>query len=291
MNYTIKNDELTVVISDAGAELQSIQSADRTEYLWQADPKYWGEKALNIFPYAARLTDKTYTLNGKSYQMQIHGLVKYLVLEAEEQCEDSITFVLKSNEETKKQYPVDFVYKIRYSLCKNELITTTTVENTGAERMYFAVGGHPGFNVPLEEGLSFDDYYLEFAQPAHPTRVGFSANCLLSGQDTLYELENDTRIPLHHDLFARDAIVLKHVPRCVSLKSDKGNRSVKVTYPDFPNIGFWHMPRTDAPYVCIEPWSSLPSRDGVIEDFAQQSDLIALNAGKVYENTWTIEIC
>ena len=291
MNYTIQNNILTVVISNAGAELQSIKTADGTEYLWQADPKYWDEKAPNIFPYVARLTNGTYTWNGTSYEMLIHGFMKYMVLEAEEQQEDSITFVLRSNEETKKQYPVDFVYKIRYSLCKNCLITTTTVENSDTERIYFAVGGHPGFQVPLEEGLAFEDYYLEFEQQAHPTRIGFSETCFLTGQDELFELENGKKIPMRHDMFDKDAIVLKHSSRCVTLKSDKGTRSVKVTYPDFQYIGFWHMPRTDAPYVCIEPWSSLPSRQGVVEEFSQQADLISLNAGKTYETEWTIEIC
>lgn len=290
MNYTIQNDILTVVISDAGAELQSIQTADGTEYLWQADPKYWGERALNIFPYVARLTNGTYTLHGESYQMKIHGFLKYLTVQVDEQTKESITFVLEANEETRKQYPCEFVYKIRYSLSGNQLLTTTTVENKDSERIYFAVGGHPGFNVPLEEGLSFDDYYLEFSQTAQPTRVGFSKTCFLTGQDELFALENGKCIALHHDMFAKDAIVLKHAPRCVTLKSDKGNRSVKVEYPDFQYIGFWHMPRTDAPYICIEPWSSLPSRQDVVEEFSQQSDLISLDAGKVYETTWKIEI-
>ena len=291
MNYTIQNDILTVVISDAGAELQSIQTADGTEYLWQADAKYWDEKAPNIFPYVARMTNGTYTLQGKAYQMMIHGFLKYLTVKVSEQTEESITFVLGSNEETRKQYPCEFVYKIRYSLSGNQLLTTTTVENKDSERIYFAVGGHPGFNVPLEEGLSFDDYYLEFSQTAQPTRVGFSKTCFLTGQDELFALENSKRIALHHDMFAKDAIVLKHAPRCVTLKSDKGNRSVKVEYPDFQYIGFWHMPHTDAPYICIEPWSSLPSRQDVVEEFSQQSDLISLDAGNVYETTWVIEIC
>ena len=38
MNYTIKNEFLTVEVSDEGAQLQSIRGADGTEYLWQADP-------------------------------------------------------------------------------------------------------------------------------------------------------------------------------------------------------------------------------------------------------------
>lgn len=290
MDYTIKNEQMTVVISDFGAELQSIRGADGTEYLWQADPAFWHGKAPNIFPYVARLTDGKYTFGGSTYEMKIHGIIKYMTLLMEEHSENSITFRLDSNEETKAQYPFDFTYRITYTLNKAVLETTTSVENHGDSRMFFAVGGHPGFNVPLEDGLAFDDYYLEFGEEAHPTRVGFTEACFLNGNDALYELEDGRRILLQHDLFDNDAIVLKHAPRCVRIASDKGTKSIKVNYPDFQYIGFWHMPHTTAPYVCVEPWSSLPSRDGVTEDFAQQSDLIGLDGKKKYSTTWTIEL-
>lgn len=290
MNFTIKNEYLTVTISDKGAELQSVRSADGTEYLWQGNSAVWEDKAPNIFPYIARMTDGKYTVYGNEYEMKIHGFVMYMTLTVEEQKDDSITFRLDSNEETKAQYPFAFTYRITYRLEDRKLVTMTTVENKDEKRMFFGLGGHPGFNVPLEEGLTFEDYYLEFAQNAHPTRIGFSPTCFLTGEDTLFALDGGKRIPMAHNMFDQDAIVLKHIPRTVKLESDKGTRSVTVTYPDYQYIGFWHMPRMEAPYVCIEPWSSLPSRQGVVEDLAQQSDLIGLEPGKVYENTWVIEV-
>lgn len=290
MNYTIGNEKLTVVVSDRGAELQSIKSADGTEYLWQADPEVWDGKAPNIFPYVARLTEGTYTLNGTAYQMQIHGLVDYMTLDVEKQSQTSITFRLDGTEEVKKSYPFDFSYRITYTVDENVLLTTVTVDNHGDERMYFAVGGHPGINVPLDKELKFEDYYLEFDQPTHPTRVGFTERCFLSGKDELFELEANKRLALTHSLFDQDAIVLKHAARSVAIRSEKGTKCVIAKYPDFPYIGFWHMPHTEAQYVCIEPWSSLPSRDGIVEEFSQQSDLIHLAGKETFEITWTLEI-
>jgi len=63
---------------------------------------------------------------------------------------------------------------------------------------------------------------------------------------------------------------------------------VRLIAPDFPIFGCWHMPKTDAPYVCLEPWSSLPSRSGVIEDLKTQPDLICLPAGEVYRTQWSL---
>lgn len=290
MFYTIKNDCLTVEINDHGAELHSIKTADGTEYLWQGNPEIWKGQAPNLFPYVARLTDKKFAFEGKEYSMKIHGFINAVDLTVEKASESEITFRYDSNEETLAQYPFAFIYRITYALEGSMLTVRNEVENSGESRMYFGIGGHPGFNVPLEEGLTFEDYFLEFSHTTHPWRVGFTPDCYRNGQDESYPLEDDRRIRLHHDLFDDDAVVLNNVDHCVTLRSDKGKRAVRVSYPDYPVIGFWHMPKTTAPYVCIEPWRSLPSRSGVIEDFAQQADLVALDGGKTYRNTWTIEI-
>lgn len=290
MEYTIQNQELSVTVSDFGAELRSIRSKDGTEYLWQGDPTFWKDRAPNIFPYVARLTEGKYSLKGRVYQMKIHGFVKYTVLEAQKKSEDVLNFVLKADEETRRQYPWDFIYRITYRLRGTVLEVENQVENLGDERMYFGIGGHPGFNVPLEEGLAFEDYQLKFSAPCRPWRVGFTPDCFLNGQDQEYVLQEGQRIPLQHELFDQDAVVLKHVDREVTLYSEKGSRGITVTYPDFPYIGFWHKPQSQAPYVCIEPWSSLPSRKGICEDFSQQSDLISLEGHGSWKTCWRIQI-
>ena len=80
------------------------------------------------------------------------------------------------------------------------------------------------------------------------------------------------------------------MPRQITLASEKGKKKIQVSYPNMAYLGLWHMPHTDAPYICIEPWSSLPSRKGVIEDLEKQENLIALEAGDVYVNGWEITV-
>ena len=98
------------------------------------------------------------------------------------------------------------------------------------------------------------------------------------------------KLPLEHSLFDHDAIVLTNVSPCVTLKSDKSYRAIRVEYPDMPYVGFWHMPKTDAPYICIEPWSSLPARKGIVEDLTTQPGLISLDVGCEYKNQWSVEV-
>ena len=156
--------------------------------------------------------------------------------------------------------------------------------------MPFGIGGHPGFNVPLVSGEAFEDYVLQFSCPCQPDRVGFSPAVYLNGQDERYPLRQDQFLELRHGLFDEDAVILKNMAREVTLRSKISERGVCVSYPDMPYLGIWHWPKTDAPYVCIEPWSSLPSRQDVVEEFTCKSDLIQLPAGKAYQTDWSITL-
>lgn len=69
MLYTIANDSLRITINDLGAQLWSIQTADGTEYLWQGDPRYWSDRALNLFPQIGLCTNGKYTLHGREYSL------------------------------------------------------------------------------------------------------------------------------------------------------------------------------------------------------------------------------
>ena len=285
--HTIKNSHLTVTAAEAGAELQSILGADGTEYLWQGDPKYWSDRALNIFPYVARLTQGSYYLDGKLHRMQIHGIAPYRDFRLVSNDGTRMVLELVSDADTLAQYPREFAFRVIYSLEESTLTVTYEVENRDEKTMYFGLGGHPGFNVPLGSGR-YEDYRLRFGKPCQPRRVGFNADCFVTGELEDFSLEDGQILPLRHDLFDDDAIVLQDMDRQVTLEGE--GRSVTVTFPQMAYLGLWHWPRTDAPYICIEPWCSLPSMAGRVAVFEEQKDLTALEPGAVYENQWTIRI-
>ncbi len=281
---TIKNDFLVIKIDEKGATLQSIQDAQGKEYLWQGDPKYWEDRAPNLFPYIGRFTEGKYCLDGQNYEMDIHGFAKDMMFEFAQDSDREISFWLKDNEETKRQYPYAFEFGVTYTLHENKLSVLYIVKNKSNRIMYFGVGAHPGFFVPMEDGLAFEDYYLEFNKTAPVKRVGFSEDCFVNGEYEDFMLEEGVRLPLTHDMFDDDAIVLTDMSRTVTLKSDKGSKAVRVEYPDMKYLGIWHWPKKDAPYVCIEPWSSLPSRKDIVEDLSTKPSLLSLEAGKEYKN-------
>lgn len=289
MLITIQNKALSLTVDTLGAQMMSLKSTDGCQYLWQGDPQYWGDRAPVLFPFIARLYRDAYRLNGKRYEMKIHGFAAASEFAVKAQGEDHLTLRLENTQDTYGVYPCVFALDITYRLVDTTVEVSYCISNRDAQTMHFGIGGHPGFCVPLEPGEQFADYRLIFGERCVPDRIGFTDDLLLSGCDKPYPLKDGNEIPLSHDLFDEDAIVLQNMAKKVTL-CGKGKRSVTVAYPDMPYLGIWHWPKTDAPYVCIEPWTSLPARQDVEEEFSCKSDMIHLPAGETYENIWTITV-
>lgn len=287
MLHTLQNEYLTVQIHEKGATPWSIKDADGTEYLWQGDTRYWRNRAPHLFPYIGRMPEGKYTLRGEPHRMNMHGFARDMVFDVKDSSDTHLVFSLTNNEETYNLYPCAFCLSIIYQLAGRALSITYRVENTDDKPMHFGIGAHPGFNVPLETGAAFEDYYLEFDTVTDVKRVELSVDCFVTGELTPFPLTDGVRLPLTHDMFDNDAIILTDMATSVTLKSSKSGKHVCATYPDMPYLGIWHMPKTDAPYVCIEPWSSLPSRHGVVEELTTKPGLIALESQGAYTNEIT----
>lgn len=291
MNYAIENDKLKVLISTRGAELQSIYGKTTNfEYLWQGKEPFWKNRATNVFPICGRLFDGKYTYNNNSYELSCHGFVGKQEFVVVNFSRTKIKLKLTANEETKKIYPFDFAFTVDYTLKGSTLKTEYHVENMGEEDLPFTLGGHPGFNVPLAENLEFSDHYLEFSNKCTAKRLVFSETCFYTGEKAPFSLKECKKIPLKHSMFNKDAIFLYGTDKTITLKSDEAERFVKVSFPDMNYVGFWHNPKTKAPFICIEPWMGVPGLDGVIEDFSTKQEMIRLAKGGTYVNGFEIEV-
>ena len=290
MLYTLHNDCMQVTVDDLGAQIMSITASDGLEYLWSGDPAFWGDRAPVLFPYVGRLTEGCYTFRDKRYEMGIHGFAAQSRFMAVVEEDDRLILALSDTPEIRKQYPFAFDFSVCFELDGTTLNITYAVENRSRIPMHFGLGGHPGFRLPLEKGRSFEDYRLSFSRSCRPYQVNLSDSCMVLGHETPYALENGTTIPLHHRLFDHDAVSLDHVDKTVTLSAGEGRRGVTVSYPMMRYLGIWHTTASNAPFVCIEPWSSLPSRLDIVEDISQQGDLITLLPDEIYLNPWSITI-
>ena len=290
MIYTIQNDKLSVSVSSLGAELTSIKGLDSgIEYLWQGDKKYWCGRAPNMFPICGRLYEGKYTYLGKEYTMPNHGIARSSEFSLKSACKEQITLSLVSNDATKENYPFDFTYDITFKVCGSTLDITYSVKNNDEKELIFAIGAHPAFNVPFN-GWHFEDYYVEFGSTCDAVRVDFSPTCYCTKNDKLYSEHGTKRIDLNHSLFDDDAIFLYNVDKQITLGSYKHSGSITLKYKGMKYLGLWHMPKTDAPYICIEPWTSIPATDGQVDDLLTKDEMIHLPSGYSYKNEYSITI-
>ncbi len=291
MNYTIENEFLKVEIADRGAEMMSlVGKKSGNEYLWQGDATYWASRATVLFPICGRLTEGKYTWQGKEYEMVLHGFAKLATYSVVCQKSDAITFELRSDDESRAIYPFDFIFRVTYSLDGSTVRTALNVENIGEGELPFSVGGHPGFRVPFIEGESFEDYYMEFGCVKPAKRLIMSPTCYYTGKTEPFALRDGKILELRHDLFDNDAIFLEDMCNRVSLKSKKNDRAITMVFEDMTHLGFWHKPKTEAPYVCIEPWHGVPAYDGKIDDFATKNEMMHLEAGKTYGTYFDVTV-
>ena len=229
-----------------------------------------------------RLWQKTYVYDGAQYHLDIHGFVRNSVLLPERVTDCSVSFVLRESDETMKVYPFEFKYTVTYEIKNNALHVIFEVENKANKTMYFGIGGHPGINLPLDSVHEFEDYSVYFEDNAKPEQAVFSEDCFFLNGYVPFELSCG-RLDLRHSLFDNDAIILKEHGGRVRLRPRDSGLGVEVGFSDFKYLGMWHKPKSDAPYVCIEPWSSLPSEREVITDISKQADLIKLEVGEKYK--------
>ncbi len=295
MTHILENKQLRVEIDEHGAQVMSIyEKTSNTEYLWQGDATYWAGRATLLFPICGRLIEGRYTYKGKSYDMLLHGFIRNVDLTVSAKNitseEPSISLTYSDNELTRAQYPFAFRYTVTYTLRGNTLDHKFLVENTGDEVLPFGIGGHPGFNIPLEAGTTFTDYYIEFSDICPARKLILTETCFMTDETEPFPLENGKIYRLHHDMFDNDAIFLRDMATSVTLKSDKTTKAVTVSYTNMPYLGLWHKPKTEAPYMCIEPWNGLPADDGIVDDMATKKYMNRIRPGESAEFGMSITI-
>ena len=107
MNYTIKNQDLLLEISNHGAEIKVIKYQN-IDYLHNSDPKFWGRSAPILFPNIGTIKNGQSFINNIPYTMMKHGFIRDRDFTITHHETSSITFSYLSTEEDLKLYPFLF---------------------------------------------------------------------------------------------------------------------------------------------------------------------------------------
>lgn len=251
----LENSQLVVQINEIGAEITSvIDKATGYEFIWQADPAYWGRHAPALFPIVGGLKNDTYEYQGVQYHLGRHGFARDRVFKTQATTANSASFYLKSDEETLKQYPFEFSFQITYILHQNSVTVSYEVLNPSAKsKLYYSVGGHPAFNVEQNKSGEFDDVTFSFEPEGAYLLIPLTSSGLIDFKKAKYKTV--TNLQLTHKDFKRDALVYQINDKTEAVLRDaKSKVEIRLRPSRMNYIGVWSPKGVKAPFICIEPW-------------------------------------
>lgn len=287
--FQISNDKITIQVDSMGAELKSLKDvASGREYMWNADPKYWKRTSPVLFPLVGGLKDGVYRLDGREYPMGQHGFARDMEFKLKSQAAHEIWFTLESDSETLGKYPYPFQLELGYELADKTVTVKWRVKNPAKECMYFAIGGHPAFLCPIEDGTKQTDYKIRFDAKEQVISSSLE-NGLIIDKSNTYTLQNGI-LPVTEHLFDGDALVIEHdQAHRVSLVKPDGTDYLTVEF-DAPLFGIWSPPRKQAPFICIEPWYGRCDRAGYEGEWKDREWMQALDAGEIFEAEYKVTV-
>lgn len=277
----LNNGILSIEIDKHGAELKSVVK-NGFEYMWCGDKKYWSRTSPVLFPFVGGLKDKKYILNGKHYPMGQHGFARDCDFELSEISQNSVTYILKSNEETISKYPFDFTLAIKYTLINSSIKIEWKVKNENQKVMSFSIGAHPAFNLKSGEN------YFKFDNKNDITYNLLDENGLYL-ETPKHTLENDGYAKIESTMFDNDALIIENrQAKEVSICDSEKNPYVTVKFTT-PLFGLWSPAKKNAPFVCIEPWYGRCDKNDFCGEISERDYIINIDAGETFEAEYEIE--
>lgn len=286
----LKNDVLTVEVSCAGAELQSIRK-NGVEYLWQGDPAYWGRRSPVLFPIVGSVWEKRYRVDGREYELGQHGFARDMVFDLISSSETEVRYRLVSSEETREKYPFDFCLEIAYRLHDSSLDVIWEVTNPAETDLYFQIGAHPAFNYPDYDPQKSGRGHLTFDRAEGLECIRIKEKGCVDAL-TKWPLEmTEGVVKLEKDTFdSIDTIMLQDSQiREVNMFKEDGTPWLSVRF-DAPVVGIWSPPGKVAPFICLEPWYGRCDTAGYEGEYKDKEWMNRLAPGEKFSSVYTIEI-
>ena len=285
----LRNEQISITVSEKGAELQSIKDANGKEYLWQGDPAFWPRRSPILFPIVCSVNNDTYQAEGQEYHLPRHGFARDTDFKLISRSDRKVTFALESSEETKKVYPYDFTLSVSYVLDGNKIGVIWHVHNTDTREIHFQIGGHPAFNIPdMKAGESqHGRIRLDNAEPLDGLKS------YIDGSHEMIEVPVETEqgvIEFSDNTWRNDSVKIhKSQVHRAELLNKAGEPEVTLEFRT-PVIAFWSPYGKEAPFVCIEPWYGLGDPRGFLGAFKDKPLMNHLQPGASFMSKYDIII-
>jgi len=284
MIVTVSDNKLSVSANTNGATLTSVKRLrDKREFLWQGSEDSWTEQDVVIFPFVARQKDGWYSIDGKRYDMPLHGVCRHADF-TEQRVSDSETVLInRYNESTLEKYPFRYEYSVRFKVEGGALEVTHTAKNLDDKLMYFMMGAHPAFNVCATEKdgkIDTGANYIDFLKPISPNYLTLEEKGhFITGTAPFGTI---TKLSAGKDVMVKYKTVM-----LTDVGTDKlalrlaDGESVYFDFGEVDVLAFWSMEESGA-YICIEPWHGAPDRLDPVRELKDKAFVHTLEPGKTF---------
>ena len=288
MKKTIDNGQLRISVNEMGAELCEIYDLEeKRDVLWDGNPDCWAGFSPLLFPNCGLLLNNAYTYEGKQYTQPNHGFAKSSLFEFAGMDENSISYRLQDNEETRANYPFSFLLEVTHRLEGRNLQVEWKVSNRGDKPMPFSIGGHSAFRtIPTKAGSGHAGCYLVFDSAGEKVyQQKTPAGPLSPKQHRL--AADEGRVQLTADFFAKDLLLFENQTQSMGLADENGKLFIMVRFAGFPVVVAWAKP--NAPFVCIEPWYGAPDEEDFTGCLSQRKNIQLLSPGETWSASYSVE--
>ena len=266
--------EARAEIATLGAEARAWTVAGR-DLLWPGDPAIWPEISPILFPVVGWTRDGKERVDGKSYDLKLHGFARFEPFAVERREADFVRLVLADNERTRAVYPFAFDFAVEYRLTEDALAVTLEVANTGARAAPYACGLHPGFRWPLGD-RGREGALIRFEREERPEAPAIAPGGLI-GKGTKPVPIRGRDLPLTDALFANDAVCLLDCASRELAFIDASGASISMTFPGYRHAAIWTRP--GAPFICLECWTGYSDPEGFDGDLFEKPSMRVLEPG------------
>lgn len=288
-NVQLENERLIIQINESGAELARIYDKDRQrEVLWDASPQIWPRHAPILFPFVGNCYQGIYQYHGRSYPMTPHGFARDRIFELTALARHEAHFQLSDDAESYQVYPFHFTLDVGHKLESSRVLVTWKVTNHGDGVMWFMIGGHPAFRVPL--GKTIHDFTFRFGQQERLHYEAPDENGYITAKKQGYLLLRDGMAPLAKGFFKETLTYIfdeGQVDEISLLVWDEPY--ITMHCKEIPYLGIWTKEETH-PFVCLEPWFGRCADEGYTGELKDRTGVMCLNPGKTFKAGYIIEI-
>jgi len=103
-------------------------------------------------------------------------------------------------------------------------------------------------------------------------------------------LDHSRSLPLRHELFEKDAIILDQLAsKSVQLLSKKSGKGLEFDFADFENLVLWST-NNKGPFIALEPWTGISTSAEEGDFFEDKKGVIQLAPQETRSHQYRITI-